>query len=295
MSDHLGPKIGDLLAGRLTTEEQRGFEEHVKSCKECASELSLARELREQALRQGVRHIPAPRIFELAGARHAVTPAESEHLSACADCEGEIQWAEGLPASGDAGEDSESEADPASGRPRKEPDRANRDWLWAGLAAAAALVVLLLIPQDGATDLSGLASIKPLPVKLSRSVPAPDSFEEHRLLSLEAYAGADYPSATEHLSNALALHTDDPEMLLYLGSIQLLRGDTGDSVERFERARENATDSVVKEEAGWQLANALLMANRNDDAEQVLKEIASGEGHRRNDAAALLESIQIAR
>jgi hypothetical protein len=291
MSGHLGPRIGDLLSGRLSPEEQRGFEEHLKICKECTSELSWAREFREQALRHGNRHIPTMRIVELARMRTGATTAESEHLAACSQCGSEIQWVEELPATGDADEESEGETDTQPDHSRSAPGRTMHRWLWAGLAAAAVLVILI-IPRAGAPDLSGLASLEPLPVMLSRSIPSPGSFEAHRLLGLEAYSAADYSTAAEHLSDALALRQNDPEMLLYLGSTQFLLGDAAASLESLERARAEAADGVVKEAAGWQLANALLVVRRNTDAERILDEIASGKGRRRIDAAKLLDLIR---
>lgn len=296
MSGHVTDKIGDILAGRLSPEEHAAAEVHMKACDDCALEIAWTRRFREQALRQGVRHLHALRIIELAGSPNAATAAERDHLSSCADCGGELHWIEGLPADGEAGEteaeeDAETQLESAPGR---RGAMLRRVWLPIGLAAAAILLVVLL-PRLGEPDLSGLTVLEPIPVRINRAVPEPESFEDYRQQGLEAYLDGDYTTATEHLDAAVNLRPGDPSMHLYLGSSYLLLKEPARARESLVVAMENARDPALKDEAAWQLANALLLAGRTGEAEESLEALAVREGRRQQEARALLESVGAAR
>ncbi len=289
MSEHRNHQIADFLAERLAEAERRDFEEHMKRCPECSADLSWARDLREQALRQGLRHLAPMRIVELAADRQAVTEAEGDHLSRCRECGTEIDWAGGLcePAEGedeDAGP--RTRWTPIAGRPRRV------NWGWAGLAAAAAVLLFVLLPPAGDPGLADLAQVEPLPVRITRAVPEPDSFEDHRLQGLEAYSAGDYVGAGAHLADALELRPADAEMLLYLGSTFLLRGQPESAAEMLDGPAVAATDPVLRDEAAWQLANSLLLAGRGDEAERTLETLAGREGRRRTEAQALVEALR---
>jgi thioredoxin-like negative regulator of GroEL len=166
------------------------------------------------------------------------------------------------------------------------------NWGWAGLAAAAAILLFVLVPPAGDPGLADLAQVEPLPVRITRAVPEPDSFEDHRLRGLEAYATGDYLAAGAHLADALELRPADAEILLYLGSTFLLRGQPESAADLLGGPAIAATDPVLRDEAAWQLANALLMAGRVEEAEQTLETLAVREGRRRGDAQALVEALR---
>jgi len=291
MSEHRNHQIADFLAGRLEEAERREFEEHMKACPECSADLSWARELREQALRQGLRHLAPMRIVELAADRQTATGAEGDHLAQCRECGKEIDWAGSLsePAEGEEeDEDAKSHTrwTPTTGRSRR------RSWTWAGLAAAAALLLFVLIPSGSDRSLAELAQVEPLPVRITRSVPVPDSFEDRRLRGLEAYSAGDYVAAAAQLAGALELRPADAEMLLYLGSTFLLQDQPESAADMLGGPAVAATDTALRDEAAWQLANSLLLAGRGDEAERTLQVLSDREGRRRTDALALLEAVR---
>lgn len=296
MSGHVTDRLGDIVAGRLGRDEQQRIDEHVKRCPECASKIAWTRRLREEALRQGVRHPSSLRIVELGRAPEAATEAEREHLASCADCGGELHWVEGLPASGEAEEaegegGADAEMEPLPSRPARRKERwPLRVWLPVGLSVAALLLVLFL-PRWGEPDLSGLAVIEPLPVRTLRGVPEPGTYEDHLQQGLAAYRDADYRLAESHLEKAAALRSADPVANLYLGSAYLLLDVRGPAVTRLEIAEEAARDPALKAEAAWQLANALVLTGSTAEAKESLETLAQGGGQRQSEARELLEKL----
>ena len=159
------------------------------------------------------------------------------------------------------------------------------------MAAAAVVLTLILVPRGADVDYAGLARVEPLPVRVTRSVPEAGSFEEIRLLGLDAYAAGDFAAAREYLLRAVELEPDNGEMLLYLGSTELLEGQVEAAIDHLEKARERSPDGAVKDEAAWQLANAALLDGRPEDAVRVLEKIGEFDGRRAEDARALLDSL----
>jgi hypothetical protein len=276
MIGHVGLMIADLLAGRLAPDEVRELEEHVKDCSECAADLAWARELRDRALRDGLRHIEPTRVVAI-GAGAPLTEAETLHLETCDACRREVRWSEGVE-EGDAEEE---------GPPLRVPPR----WAWAALAAAAAVVLALWLPRTGTRDSAGLARLERLPVRITRSAPAAGSFEEARLLGLEAYAAGEWSAAREFLGRAAGMEAGDAEILLYLGSAEALSGDPKRGAATLERAVGLAEDPIVRDEASWQLANARIASGEAERVGDLLRDITSRGGRRRDDARALLDAL----
>jgi hypothetical protein len=300
MSDHISDVIADYLEDRLDSERRRAFEAHVKECAQCADDFRWAREFVDAATLQGLRHVPAERIIEIADGRGEVrTDVEERHFETCAACRKEIAWAREAAEREtvtrvEAGE-IERGADPQA--------RSRGLWRWrwplipgAGvLAAAAALLLLFVLPGRDDHGLRELALIEPIPVRITRGPVDPGGFEESRVRGLEAYQAGDYAGAREALRRAAELEGSDAEVALYLGSVELLLGDTGKAVELFERSAATAPSDVVRDEAYWQLANAELARGRAREATAILEDLSGRQGPRRSNAATLLSSLEAAR
>ena len=288
MSDHVVLWVSDFLAAELSPERAREIEEHLDECEDCSADFAWVRELQEQALRDGVRHLAVTRVVELAfAADDATVDAERRHLAACTFCRGEIAWAKKDPP------ESAGRADEVSGARRPAPSRALDPsflrWLGVALAAAAVLAVVFLIPRG--PDVSRFARVESLDVTLTRGAVEPGSFEESRRLGLEAYGERDYDSAVEHLSRAAEMRPEDAEALLYLGSASLLLGNGSRAAADLRRAVDAAPNPMLRREAQWQLANAELAADRLDEARRILEPLADRAGSRREEAAELLVQL----
>lgn len=275
MSRHIELEIADLVAGRLPRAREDELRAHLEGCEACAAELAWAERLRDEALRQGLRHLPPMRVVELTEGGEA-TPAERDHLERCGDCRDELEWSRNAPADDGAGK-----AAPAS----------FRRWVW--LTAAAAVIVLALFwwPRTPQRDWTAIARIEPLPVRITRSAPEGGSFEERRLIALEAYAAGDWSVARERFVSALELSPDDAELLLYLGSAELLDERHEQAASHLRRARDLADGPRLADEARWQLANLALVEGRPADAVPLLRELASAGGHRAAAAKELIEPL----
>ena len=150
-------------------------------------------------------------------------------------------------------------------------------------------------PQPGSsTDLSGLARIEPLPVEITRSAIPQDAFGEASLRGYELYAEGDYAAAGSSLLEASQLRSEHV-VELYLASTELLLGRTEEAVARLRPVADGASDLTVREEASWQLANALRASGRTDEAKEFLQQVVEGDGFHRRDADTLLEELRTSR
>jgi tetratricopeptide (TPR) repeat protein len=277
VSVHVDLDIADFVAGRLSEARQKVIEDHLRQCDTCAAEVAWANEFRNQALRQGLRHLDPMRIVELSLRHTVASDTEQEHLDSCDRCRTEVAWSEELPT-------------PSAKTTRRRPLRL------ALLAAAAVITVaLLFIPRGDRFNPSQFAIVEPLSVRVSRSIPEPGSFEESRLLGLDAYKSGDFGSALEHFLHASSMESDHPELLLYLGSAELLDGRVDPAIEHLRQAMDNATEPAVRDEATWQLVNALLLSGLADEAEDLLTALAEGEGRRADEARSLQQAVRAAR
>ena len=273
MKPHLEFELADIVLGRLPREKQAEVEEHLRTCDICAAEVAWANEFRGQALRQGLRHLDPMRIVELSLRQTLASDTEQEHLDSCDCCRSEVAWSEELPT-------------PDAKTARRRP------FHLAWLAAAAAITVaLLIIPRGDRFDPSQFAIIEPLPVRISRSIPEPGSFEESRLLGLDAYKSGDYGSAREHFLRASSMESDRPELLLYLGSAELLEDNLDSAEAHLRQAAQHAPAGALHDEANWQLAHTLLLLRRADEAKRIFSILAKQEGRRRGESFELLERL----
>jgi Flp pilus assembly protein TadD len=137
-----------------------------------------------------------------------------------------------------------------------------------------------------------LARIEPLPVRISRSVAEPGSFEAARVRGLEHYRDGDYDVAAAAFGDALTLKPGDAEILVYLGSTELLRGDDERAARYLEAGLAVAEAAPLREELLWQLANARLRAGNVAGAKQALSKVVElGRAHA-SEARQLLDSIE---
>lgn len=290
MSEHVVNWVSDFLARDLSPERSREIDEHLSDCPDCSADVAWVRELKDQALRDGVRHLPAARVVELASTGDdAAADSERQHLAACTFCRGEIAWAR------KDHDSTESDKRPVGPSRRSQSVRRPRPvssippWAWIALVAATVLIVVFLIPRG--PRVSGLARVKPLDVTLTPGAVQPGSFEESRRLGLEAYRKRDYDSAVDHLSRAAELRPDDAAVLLYVGSAHLLLDRHARAAHDLRRAVEAAPNPMLRREAQWQLANAALAADRLEEARGILDSLAHRAGSRRAEAAELLVEL----
>ena len=83
----------------------------------------------------------------------------------------------------------------------------------------------------------------------------------------------------------------DVEMQLYLGSIALLLGDPQSAAVTFEQVVEATSNSGIREEGFWQLANAQLAAGREGEAREALQKVIAESGRHENHARTLLQEL----
>jgi tetratricopeptide (TPR) repeat protein len=286
---HIIEQIADYLENRLSPEQRREFEMHRDECDDCAAELAFVIRLRAEAMAQGMVHIGAERIVALAADRGAATPAESEHLAVCGDCRRDLEWA----AAGADDETATEEEPDAERRRRAAPSFARRWWPAAAVAAAAVVAALIFLPRGSVNDRmpAGLARIEPLPVQITRAVVEPGTFEAARLRALELYRDGDYTGAHNTFGEALAMRQEDPEMLLYLGSCELLLGAAADATRHLETGLERTDHPALREELYWQLAQARIVTGDAQGARRALEAAAGISGRHTADARAQLEEI----
>ena len=288
MSDHVVGDIADYLEDRLDPEREQAFKNHLDECAECAADYAVALQFHEHGAREDLRHLSAERIAILASEPEArITEIEQRHLDECENCRSEYEWAKTHP-----DEDAWDSVVSAAGglaTPRK-------SWRWGwkpvgvGLAAAAAAILLIIALPDG-RDVSDLAIMEPLPVRISRAPVTPGTFEAFRLHGLELYRSEDYAAALEHLRRAYTARPEDAEVPLYIGSAHLMLDQPKDALVFLEVAIEKTTNDAIREESLWQLANAQIAAGLVTDARSVLEKVIAAAGPHAADARQLLEKL----
>ena len=288
MSNHVLGDIADYLEGRLDSDHERLVKDHLDWCAECAADFAVALQLHEHGVTRGLRHLAAERIATLASEPEArITDFEQQHLDSCEDCRNEYEWAKTHPAEDEW--DSLTSAAEGRAAPRKL-------WRWgwkpvgAGLAAAAATILLIIVLPDG-LDVRDLARIEPLPVRISRATVTPGTFEAFRLRGLESYRSEDYAAALEHLGRAHDAKPEDDEVPLYMGSAHLMLGQLQDAADSFKAVSNQTSNEAVREESLWQLANTQIAAGLVSEARSVLEEMAASKGPHAAEARKLLEEL----
>lgn len=250
-AEHVLGHAAEYLRGELDEREALATYEHLLTCAGCAAGLQLAAGLR----RAGGRAVEAP-----------LPPADELGRRR------ELAFLRGV------------RQRPGQGSPRRA-----RLAGWAPALAAAAVLLLLLRPW-GATELTSLAPYAdhdPLPVRVSRAVAPPASFEAARLAGLAAYARGDWEEAATRLAEAVERRPDHAESWLYRGSA--LR-QAGAAQAAHHALREAAALSPATEVAGaearWQLAQLELAAGDREGAGRWLEEL-DGAPRRAGEAAEL--------
>lgn len=165
------------------------------------------------------------------------------------------------------------------------------------IALAAAAALLLGVAGCGGCDGGGLrelAVIEPIRAALPNVSSSPGAFEEARMKGLTAYKRADYDDAVERLATAHEIHKENSEVLLYLGSAELLRGESAKAVQYLRLSAEAAMRAPLKHEAQWQLANAYLASAEADSAEAVLQRVIEEARARSAAATDLLARLRAA-
>ncbi len=288
--NHILDQIADYLENRLTPEQRREVEMHRDECDECSAALAFAMKLQAEALAQGLTHIRPDRIIALAGDSKAVTPAEQQHLAACESCRRELEWA----AAGKEEEALGSEDVDEDRRRRAAPSFAKRWWPAAAVAAAAVIAIVIFLPRGSrdTPDYTALARIEALPVSISRGASEPGTFEAARLRGLELYRDGNYAGARAALEAALGLEPGNAEILLYLGSTELLQGNPADAARHLAAGTNRTETPALREELLWQLVHAHLAANKREEATSSLEEIIALDGRHADDAGRLLAEIR---
>jgi len=283
---HIVELIADYLENRLTPEQRHEVEMHRDACGECAAAIAFAMKLHEEALAQGLAHIRPDRIVALSGNRASATKVEAAHLDACENCRREMEWA------AEAVDEAAEEADEDS-RPRHTLTVARRWWPAAAVVAAAAIALIFMLPRgphDG-SDMTGFVRIEPLPVNITRGSAEPGTFEATRLRGLEQYRDGDYSGAITAFEEALSLRDGDAEVLLYLGSAELLQGNPASAARHLASGASRADSPALREELLWQLAQAQLASGHRAEAERSLRDVIALRGRRAALARTILEEI----
>jgi predicted Zn-dependent protease len=164
-----------------------------------------------------------------------------------------------------------------------------------GAAVALGALAIVLFGPHRSISTGDLAQIEAIALRIPRSVPEPGTFEEAWMQALSLYQRAEYREASLVLRELSKRDPDHFESTLLLGSALLLDGQPSDAVTALERAEELATSSTDRDEARWQLANALLLlTSRRADAAraaQLLDGVAQGSSPRAGAAAALSQAL----
>jgi len=293
MSDHVSLELADFLENRLSPERRVDFQRHIEVCAACAAELAFALRFREGAVAEGLAHPRPDRLVALAAGSEEVTEIERRHLESCPECRVELEWAS-------APDDLEPTVS-GGHRPRR-PGRSQRPGFlrtprrtrtWLSVAAVLVVAAIVLVPRfrDDSPRFADLIAVEPLPVLINRGAAAPDSFATARLRGLEFYRDGDYAGAGSQLQAALDLRPGDAELLLYLGSSELMLGNPDMAAKHLEEGRRGATNDALREEIDWQLANALLRRGSTAEARRVLEQVVATGGDRAGDAQRILNTL----
>jgi len=269
MNTHVVDRVADLLEGRLADAEESRLREHLESCDDCRRDVDFAAQLRELVIAADLRHLRPERIVAVADGEDA-DPREATHLERCDDCAAEVRELRAIPAP------SQERTHRTAGTPA--PRRRNLADLrtWIGVAVAAAVVVFALFP--GGPDLAGLANLDPLPVRITRIQPEPESFLEAWHAGLEAYGTGDVTTAAAEFALATQRDPRAAEAWLYLGSARLLAGDAAGAERALERCVELEPDPVVLEAAWWWAAQTSLRRGDGVAAAERLERVIALEG-----------------
>jgi tetratricopeptide (TPR) repeat protein len=162
-----------------------------------------------------------------------------------------------------------------------------------GLAAAAGLAALLLLPGDRVSpQLTSLGTVLEPPIYLGvpvRGTPsAADSLFD---VAMGAYAGRSYAEAAEGLAAALDAGVDSVPALFFRASGLLMMDRPRDAAELYQRVV-TLGESPYRAEARLYRAKALLQLGRARDAVAELRQIAERPDEVGRWANALADSVE---
>ena len=288
MSDHVLDRLMDYLEGRLDDGDRAVVSGHLAHCVDCEREFAFASALKRAVEEQTLRHSTPERLVEIAdGIGGTQTEAERRHLEMCVSCRDALEWAtlhRSPPPIGD-------EVPVVTPTPRPSRPRVDLSRLCVALVAVATMLVVVPNPFGRDADLGSVAIVEPLPVRMTRDAVAPGSFEESWLHALEKYQAKDYVSAAGEFDRALKRRPGDEHTRLYLGSCELLLQRPEQAIGRMRALVTDATDTRVRVEAQWILANALLLTGAESAARTALNSLAEGVGRRAVEATSLLVEL----
>ena len=199
--------------------------------------------------------------------------AFEEHLLECAACQAEVELGLTLR---------------ASGVPQS-PRRARLAWRAAGVLAAAAILLIVVMPRGGAdaARLAALGEVVAAPVYLGIPVRA-DEREARFDAAMTAYRVGDYARALAGL-DAVAEAVDAPPVHFFRGASALMLGADSVALVAFDALLAGAA-SPYHDEARYYRAKALLRTGRAARALDDLRAIT--DPGLRAQAAALGDSIE---
>jgi tetratricopeptide (TPR) repeat protein len=292
--DEIRAKMADYLLGRLSESERHEVRRALEDDAELAAEFRFAQELEQKWSTS--EELEAERMVELADGG-AMTEEEERHFAQHALDRRALEMLREVGAM-PRYESTEHQPRRAEAHAPRQSFRLSAGRWSAALVAVAAALVLMLGPWSDSkdVDLSRYAQIEVLPVRISRGSAEAGSFEEYRLQGLERYRDQQWSASIAVLDSALALRTDDAEVLLYRGSARLHRGEFEMARESFRRASAiNASRgeivSPLHEEILWQLAQCELSLGERKNATVLLQGLAAGRGARGARAIRQLESL----
>ncbi|MEX2180697.1 MAG: hypothetical protein WD771_01520 [Gemmatimonadaceae bacterium] len=192
------------------------------------------------------------------------------HLLECAACQAEVEVGMTLRAAG---------ASPQAARAR---------WVWpvTGVAAAAALVLLLTRPVVTDSRLATLGGLDTAPIHIGIAVRS-DERDARFDAAMQAYRRGDYARAMTELS-ALRVVADAPPVLFFLGASALMVGADSLARDAYD-ALLASPESAYHDEARYYRAKAHLRAGRAAPAVADLRAISDATLRRQADA--LVDSI----
>lgn len=281
---HVAELVADFVFGRLEGDELQRVREHLEQCSECAQDFAAAVTLRQAS--EEAQHLSEQRIAQLSDSPDILLLEEREHLESCARCSHELSVLRDLGAAPDLSDRSRQPRRAASPAPRA---RLLQQWV-APAMVLAATIAFLLLPRG--IDPTELAQLEPMPVRLSRTAPQPDSFEAARLAGLSSYVDEDWSGAIASFELALRMRPGIAELRLYRASANALRGEPELARDELGDLVADATlDATTANEARWQLAQLELAAGEAQAARELLGEIVDSRGHRARNAQELLNQL----
>lgn len=161
------------------------------------------------------------------------------------------------------------------------------------LTTVAVVVLLLLAPlylywrshnQSGNTLFETHFEAYPVQKEVAQDAPEPVA------KALQAYRMENYEMSIGYFQEYLVQNPQAYPYRLYLGIALLVEDMTSAAFQTFKDIQDHA-ETPWREEARWYLALAHLQAGRRREAQEVLKEVASGSSRHAAPAEALLKKL----